>query len=218
MTVIELMSALLVFSLVMGALSSLLITSLAVYSKGSVSTQAQVSVHLTLGRLVREVRQARRLLNGTQESANGVTFSFNTTCTITPQLSFALPHTAVYALSDGTTAYTTDANASGVNPYDGWYVSYYLSAAQAAGTGALAPAADASGPYVIRVEYDVTAGQLSYGTVTGGVTALTLAAQGGCPTANTRNLSITVAGAAAAVNEAVTTTDVITSDVTLRNQ
>lgn len=216
MTVIELMTVLLVFSLIMGALSSLMITSLDVYSKGSVSTQAQASVRLALSRLVREVRQARRLINGTGESVNGGTFTFETACGPTPQISFALPHTAVYALSDGTTAYATDANAVGANPYDGWYVSYYLSAAQAAGT--LPPAANASGPYVIRVQYDVTANQLSYGTVAGGVTALTLAARGSCPTVSTRNLSITVAGAATAVNEAVSSTDVVASDVTLRNQ
>jgi Tfp pilus assembly protein PilW len=217
MTVIELMAVLLVFSLIMGAVSSLLITSLAVYSKGSVSAQAQASVRIALSRLVREVRQARRLINGTAEPVNGGTFTFETVCGPAPEISFALPHTAVYALSDGSSAYATDANALGVNPYDGWYVSYYLSAAQS-GTGPLPPAADASGPYVIRVQYDVSAGQLSYGTVAGGVTALTVAAQSSCPTVGTRTLSITVAGTAAAVNEAVSTTDVVTSDVTLRNQ
>jgi hypothetical protein len=211
------MTVLLVFSLIMGAVSSLLITSLAIYSKGSVNTQAQASARIALSRLVREVRQARRLINGTGEPANGGTFTFETACGPAPEISFALPHTAVYALSDGTTAYATDANAVGANPYDGWYVSYYLSAAQA-GTGSLPPPPDASGPYVIRVQYDLTAGALSYATVAGGVTALTVAAQGACLTASARNLSITMTGSAAAVNEAVSSTDVVTSDVTLRNQ
>ena len=189
MTVIELMTALLVFSLVMGAVSSLLISSLAGVLEGQRghAGPGQRDASRSAASCARCARRAG-FIDGAPESRErrGRSRSIRR-ATLTPQLSFALPHTAVYTLSDGTTAYATDANASGANPYDGWYVSYYLSSAQAAAAGALAPAADTSGPYVIRVQYDVTVGQLSYGTVAGGVTALTLAARGTCPTVERAN-------------------------------
>jgi len=217
MTLVELMTVLIVFSVVMGAASSLLLTSLKVYSKSGVSVQARAASALGLDRLGRDLRQARRLITGVIETVGSTSFTFNTACNPT-QVSMALPHTTTITLTGGSTEYGTDPNGSGTVPYDGWYVSYYLSSTQTAPVGAAAPAVNAVGPYLIRVQYDLTASKLSYATVAGAATALTASASGSCPTTSARALAVTVTGSATASNWTVTTTDIVTTDVTLRNQ
>ncbi len=217
MTLVELMTVLTVFSIVMGAVASLLITSLAVYSKGGVNAQAQVGSQVGIDRIERDLRQARRLITGIVETVGASSFTFNTQCSPT-QISVALPHLATVTLSDSTTIYATDTNGQNQTPYDGWYVSYYLSSAQTAAAGSLAPAINAAGPYLIRVQYDLTALRLIYDTVEGTSAALMISATGGCPTVASTDVTVTLKGSAKASNENVATTEQVSSDVTLRNQ
>lgn len=217
MTLVELMTVLTVFSIVMGAVASLLITSLAVYSKGGVNAQAQVGSQVGIDRIERDLRQARRLVTGIVETVGLTQFTFNTACA-PAQLSFALPHTANITLSDSSTIYATDANGSGQTPYDGWYVSYYLSSTQTAPSGSAAPAVNAGGPYLIRVQYDLVALKLTYDTIENTSAALAISATGGCPTVASTDVTVSLKGSATASNESVTTTEQVSSDVTLRNQ
>jgi len=206
MTLVELMIVLLVFSMVMGAVASLLTTSLSAYWKGDLATQVQQGGRIGADRLTRDLRQARRLLNGT--SAGG--FTFSTSCTPNPQLSFALPHLATVTLADTSTIYATDATASGVIPYDGSYVSYYLSATQ----GGTTP--NAVGPYLTKTVWDIVSAALTTTTVATNVTGLALL--GTCPGVSTRELTVQLTASQTASSQHVTSTDVVTSDVTLRNQ
>ena len=216
MTLVELMTVLTVFSIVMGAVASLLVTSLAVYSKGGVNAQAQVGSQIGIDRIERDLRQARRLVTGIAETVGAASFTFNTACSPT-QLSFALPHLTTVTLSDSTTIYATDTS-GGQTPYDGWYVSYYLSAAEKAPAGSLAPTSNAAGPYLIRAQYDLVALKFTYGTVEGTSAAFTISATGGCPTVASTDVTVSLKGSATAVNESVTTTEQVNSDVMLRNQ
>jgi prepilin-type N-terminal cleavage/methylation domain-containing protein len=209
MTLVELMVVLLVFSLVSAAVFSLLFTSLKAYWKGDLATQVQQGGRLGLDRLTRDVRQARRLLAST--GAGG--FTFATSCSPNPQISFVLPHLKSVSLADGSTIYATDPNpTTGAIPYDGWYVSYYLSAAQ----GSTTP--DATGPYLERTVYDLTAQSLTTQSIASNVTALAFSSGGACPTASTREVTITLTASQTATGQNVSSTDVVKSDVALRNQ
>jgi len=217
MTLVELMTVLVVFSVVMGAVVSLLITGLAVYAKGGVNAQAQVGSQVGTDRLQRELRQARRLVTGIVETVGATSFTFNTQCSPT-QISFALPHMASVTLSDSTIISATDANGQGVTPYDGWYVSYYLSSTETAAGASAAPAVNAVGPYLIRTQYDLVALKLSYATVDNYSVAMTISATGGCPTVASTDITVSLQGSATASNQSVASTERVVTDVTLRNQ
>ncbi len=212
MTLVELLVVLLVFSMVMGAVFSIFSTSLTAYWKGDLATQVQQGGRISLDRLTRDLRQARAPLNG----VSGGTFTFNTTCTPNPQISFVQPHLGTVTLSSAGTSYpiyATDANASGQMPYDGYYVSYYLSATQ----GDTTP--NAVGPYLEKTVWDIVNASLTTVSVASNVTGLTLAdrSTGSCPTAGSLEVTIQITASQTATGERVSSTDVITSDVTLRN-
>jgi type II secretory pathway pseudopilin PulG len=214
MTLVELLIVLAVFSLVMGAVLSIFTTSLKAFWKGDLNTQVQQGGRLSLDRISRELRASRRLITGVTQGG----FTFNLTCSPNPQISFVLPHMVTVTLSDGTTsAYVTDANGSGTNPYDGWYVSYYLAATPGSATQ------NATGPYLIRKQYDLVGLALSTTTVATNITSLAILdrATSACPTAGasgTRDVKLTVTASQTATGQGITATDVVSSDVTLRNQ
>lgn len=210
MTLVELLTVLLVFSLVSGAVFSVLLTSLRAYWKGDIATQVQQGGRLSLDRLTRDLRQARasNLLNSV--SAGG--FTFNTACTPNPQISVKQPHLGLVTLSDGVTQiYATDATPCGTMPCDGYYVSYYLSATQ----GSTTP--NAVGPYLEKTVWSIVGASLTTVSVAGNVTALTLVdrATGLCPTAASQEVTVQITASQTGPN--VSSTDVITSDVKLRN-
>ncbi len=210
MTLVELMVGLLVFSMVMGAVFSLFSTSLTAYWKGDLATQVQQGGRLSLERMARDLRQARRLINGT----TGGSFTFNIACN-PYQISLVLPHLATVTLSDGTTIYATDALASGQIPYDGSYVSYFLSANPAGSFGDKTP--NAVGPYLQRVVYDIAGTSLSTVSVASNVTSLAFASAGSCPGTSAREVTVTVTASQTATGQNVSSTDVVKSDVALRN-
>lgn len=211
MTLVELMVVLLVFSMVMGAVFSLLQTSLTAYWKGDLATQVQQGGRISLDRLTRDLRQARRIINSVTSGG----FTFNTFCS-TPQISFVLPHLATVTLADGTTIYATDANSSGTIPYDGSYASYYLAAAQ----GGTTP--NATGPFLEQTVYDLVGATLSTRSIATNVTGLAFLdrATGACPSTSpaARDVVVTVTASQTATGQNVSSTDVVKSDVTLRNQ
>lgn len=215
MTLVEVMIALLVFSLMAGAIYSVFLTSLRAFWKGDLSTQVQQGGRVAVDRLSRDLRQARRLFSGT---AGGFTFSVSGGLALcpTPQISFVLPHMGNITLAGGATIYGTDANTSGTIPYDGSYVSYYLSANQAGTPGATT--LNTTGPYLNRTVYNITSTTLSTVTVGGNITALTFAAAGACPTTSSREVTVGVTASQQAASQGVSSTNLVTSDLTLRNQ
>ncbi len=222
MTFVELLVVLLVFSMVMGAVFSLLSTSLRAYWKGDLATQVQQGGRIGLERIMRDLRQARRLINGVTETVGSSTFTFNTvggdpTSCPNPQISLVLPHLATVTLSDGSTIYTTDPDSSGVIPRDGWYVSYYLAASQAGQLGSTTP--NAAGPFLQRTVYDVVGNTLSTVSVASNVTSLAfLAGSTVCPGTGPREVTVKLTASQTASGQNVSSTDVVTSDVALRNQ
>ena len=216
-TLAELLVALLIMGIVSGAVLTVFLTSLTTFTKGSVGTQVQQAGRIGADRLSRELRQARRLYSGTQAG-----FSFNLPA-VSPcnQISFVLPHVALVTLSGTptTSVYMTDANpTTGVMPYDGLYVSYYLSS----GSPSLTAGQNASGPYLVRTWSDGTT--LSSQIVAGNVTGLAFASGGGCPTTLSRLITVTVTayqqanGVGASSQQVTSATDVVTLDIILRNQ
>jgi prepilin-type N-terminal cleavage/methylation domain-containing protein len=211
MTLVELMIVLLILSLTSSAMFSLLLTSFKVYWKGDAATQAQQGARISTDRMVRDLRQARRLINGVTETVGSTSVTFNTGCT-TPQVSFALPHLASITLADGSTVYDTDPNASGTIPYDGSYVSYYLAASSNSATP------NTAGPYLIRASYDLVGNTLTVATVAGNITGLALNPSGTCPTTATREFTVQVTAVQNQTGQNVSSKTIITDDVTLRNQ
>ena len=217
MTLAELLVVLLITSIVSGAVMTVFLTSITTFTKGSVGTQVQQAGRIGADRISRELRQARRLYSGTQGG-----FLFNLPA-VSPcnQISFVLPHVALVTLSGTPTTfvYMTDANpVSGVMPYDGLYVSYYLSS----GSPSLTAGQNGTGPYLVRTWYDGTT--LSSQIVAGNVTGLTFASGGVCPTTLSRLVTVTVTayqqanGVGASSQQVTSATDVVTLDVWLRNQ
>ncbi len=211
MTLVELMVGIVILSLVAGAIYSLFYASLKAYWKGDIATQVQQGGRLALDRMSRDLRQARRLLNG--QTSGGFTFAIS--CS-PPQISFVLPHLGTVALQSpdpitgATQIYATDPS-GGVIPYDGKYVSYYLSGTQ----GGTTP--NATGPYLERTEYDIAAGTLSTVAVASDISGLALAASGWCPTTSSREITITVTSFQQATSQAVSSTSTMTQDISLRN-
>lgn len=211
MTLIELMVVVAIMSVASSAMFSLLFAGLKTYWKGDVATQVQQGARISIDRMTRDLRQARRLINGVSETVGATSVTFNTGCT-TPQISMALPHLASVSLADGSTIFAPDANASGTIPYDGWYVSYYLAAASNSAT------VDTAGPYLIRATYDITNNTLALATVAGNVTALAFNPGGTCPTTSTREFTAQVTASQTQTGQNVSSQTVVTDDVTLRNQ
>ena len=217
MTLIELLIVLLILSLTSDAIFSLMFASLKTYWKGDAATQAQQGARVSADRMLRDLRQSRTLINGVVRTAGSTSLTFNTSgglasCT-TPQISVVLPHLATVTLADGSSIFTMDANSSGALPYDGWDVSYYLAATSNSATP------NTTGPYLIRASYDLVGGTgLTLATVAGNVTALTLSAGGSCPSASSREFTVTVTAVQSQTGQNVSSTTVVTDDVTLRNQ
>ncbi len=213
MTLVELMMVLMVFSLVMGAVFSLFMTSLTAYWKGDLATQVQQSGRIGLDRLTRDLRQARALINA--QTWGG--FTFNTACTPNPQISFVQPHIGNVQLFITPTSLfisATDANTTtGAMPYDGYYVSYYLSAAQASASGGTTPSA--GGPYLNKTVWDIVNASLTTVTIASNVTGL--AFPGTCPTTASREFTVQITASQTVTATNVSSKDVVTSDVALRN-
>ena len=212
MSLMELVIVLLVMSIVSGAVVSLLLVSLKTYWKGDISTQVQQGGRVGLDRLSRDLRQGRRLYSGTPGG-----YQFSIGCT---QLSFVLPHLGNVTLKDPvsgttTTIYGTDPNASGTLPYDGSYVTYYLSAT--AGATPTSTNINTAGPYLIRASYDITTSTLTTLTLANNITALAFASAGTCPTATSQEVNITLTASQQSASQNVSSTDVVTQDICIRN-
>ncbi len=211
MTLVELMTALLVFSLVAGAILSVFMVSLQAYWKGDLATQVQQGGRLSIDRLTRDLRQARRLCTAGATGCVQGGFTFDTNCT-TPQISFVLPHVATVTLAVTPTAsiYATDPDVNGTIPKDGNDVSYYLAATQ----GGTTP--NTTGPYLERTQWDGS--QLTTVTVASNITGLAFAAAGACPATTSREVTVTITAAQTVTSTNVSSTDTNTSDVALRNR
>jgi prepilin-type N-terminal cleavage/methylation domain-containing protein len=219
MTLIELMITLVVLTLVSGAIMSLFQATLKAYWKGTINTQAQQGGRIGFERLTREIRAARRLYTGTSAG-----FTFSLACSPSaPEISFVLPHYALVTLSGTPTTqvYTTDMSAQGQMPYDGTYVSYYLAASQPTPTNET-PTPNSTGPYFVRTTYTISSSTLSSSTIASNVTALSFldAVTAACPTTSSRQLTVTLTAyqQAAGQGNAISSTDIITENVELRNQ
>ncbi len=211
MTLVELMTVLMVFSLVMGAVFSVFMTSLTAYWKGDLATQVQQGGRIGLDRLTRDLRQGRALINA--QTWGG--FTFNTACTPNPQISFVQPHIGNVQLSNGSFISATDANTTtGAMPYDGYDVSYYLAAAQASASGGTTP--NAGGPYLNKTVWDKVNASLTTVTIASNVTGL--AFPGTCPTTTSREITVQITASQTVTSTNVSSKDVVTSDVALRNQ
>jgi len=211
MTLIELMVVVAIVSVTSSAMFSLLFAGLKTYWKGDAASQVQQGARISVDRLTRDLRQARRLITGVTETVGATSVTFSTGCT-TPQISMALPHLASVSLADGSTIFAPDANASGVLPYDGWYVSYYLAASADGATP------DTAGPYLIRASYDIKNNTLALANVAGNVTALAFNPGGACPTTSTREFTVQVTASQTQTGQNVSSQTIVTDDVTLRNQ
>lgn len=210
MTLIELMIVLAILGVTSEAIFSLMYASLKVYWKGDAATQASQAARISTDRMVRDLRQAGTLIDGKTKTVGSVTVNFNTNCT-TPQISFVLPHVGTIALSDGTFISGTDANVSGVMPYDGWYVSYYL----AGSSNSTTP--NATGPYLIRASYDFAGTTITVADVATNITSLAFSYGGTCPTTASREFTLQVTAVQNQTGQNVSSTTVVTDDVTLRN-
>lgn len=230
MTVVELMVAIAVFALVTGAVSSVFMASLRAYWKGDQSTQIQQSGRVAIDRLSRDFRQARRLCTFAVTCGTQGGFNFNsvvgnvTGCLGNPQISFVSPHFALVTLSDNITkVWMTDAVQSGPTqgqiPYDGSFVSYYL-AQSASPWSSTDPTTqpNASGPYLKKTVWDKTASTLTTTIVAGNITGLTLAANGSCPAASAREMTVTLtASLPGNVQATPPSAETVTTDIYLRN-
>ena len=217
MTLIELMITLVVLSLASGAVLTLFQASLKAYWKGDINTQVQQGGRTGFERLTREIRAARRLYTGTSGG-----FTFALACSPSaPQISFVLPHYALVNLSGTPTTqiYTTDMNAQGQMPYDGTYVSYYLSASQPTPSNQT-PTLNSTGPYLVRTTYTLSSSTLGSSAVASNVTTLSFldAVSAACPTTSSRQLTIALTASQQTVSQGVSSTDVVTANIILRNQ
>jgi hypothetical protein len=205
MTLAETMLVLLVMSLVSSAVLSLMSMGLRTYWKGDLTTQVQQGGRIGLERMTRDLRAARRLYSGPAGSE-----TFNLGCGV---ISFVLSHVGTVGLSDGSTIYATDKNVSGLIPYDGSYVSYYL-----AGNYTVSPSnANSVGPYLVKAVYDLSSGSLTETNMGTNVTSLAFSAGGGCPTPSSKEVTVTLTASQQAAGQNAAATDVVTEDVFLRN-
>ena len=212
MTLIELMIVMLILSVTSEAIFSLVYASLKTYWKGDAATQAQQGARISVDRMTRDLKQARKLINGGTRTVGATSVTFNTGCT-TPQISFRLPHLASISLADGSTVFDTEPDpTSGQIPRDGWDVSYYLAAASNSATP------NTTGPFLIRAAYDIVGNTLTLTTVAGNVTGFALNPGGTCPTTSSREFTVQVTASQTQTGQNVSSQTIVRDDVTLRNQ
>lgn len=223
MTLIELLIVLLILSLTSDAIFSLMFASLKTYWKGDVATQVQQGARISVDRMTRDLRQARRLINAVTETVGATSVTFNTACSpSTPQISMALPHVALVSLTPTSTpqifapdpappsgTFPGSTPSAGTVPYDGWYVSYYLAASSNSATP------NSTGPYLIRASYDGSA--ITLADVASNVTTLALNPGGTCPTTATRELTVQVTASQTQTGQNVSSQTIVTDDIALRN-
>lgn len=215
MTVVEVVVAVAVMAMIAGTMSTIFITSMRINYKTNNNIQAQQSARIGLDALTRDLRQAGRVMATTTVGG----FTFANACSPNPQVSFVMPHVATFNLSNGTSVWAPDIDARigsatyGKLPYDGWYVSYYLTATDRGTT--LTP----SGPYLVRTYWDLVASTLVSRTVARNVSNLTMSdrATSACPTTAGREIIVTVVGTQLLADGSIAATATITQDVTLRN-
>jgi prepilin-type N-terminal cleavage/methylation domain-containing protein len=216
LSLVEMLIVVAVLSLVTGAVFSIFTVSLQAYWKGDLGTQVQQGSRIALDRMTRDLRQARHLVTGSTQG--GFAFNINgglAGCPSAPQISFVLPHFGSVTLSapdqlGNSTIYMTDPNGSGLIPYDGYYVSYYLAASPGSTT------LNGQGPYLEKTVYDINGTALSTVTIASNITGLTFSSGGGCPAAASREVTVRITASQTTVNQSAT--DVVTMDITLRNQ
>jgi type II secretory pathway pseudopilin PulG len=214
MTVVEVVVAVAVMAMVAGTMSTIFITSLRLNYKASNNVQAQQNARIGLDGLTRDLRQAGKLMPTTTVGG----FTFTNGCSPNPQISFVLPHVKSFNLSDNTNVWAPDIDTrAGVGygklPYDGWYVSYYLTATNQGTT------LNASGPYLVRAAWDLVSLALSTRTIARNISNLMLSdrATSACPTTAGREIQVTVVGSQRLADGTPVTTTTMTQDVTLRN-
>ena len=212
MTLIELMIVLVIISLTSEAVFSLLYAGFKTYWKGDAASQAQAGARISADRMVRDLRQAGQLLDGITETAGANSLTFNTSCTA---ISMALPHLGTVALTSGS-VFATDPETSampnpGTMPFAGTYVSYFLSATSNSAT------ANTTGPYLIRGSYDLVAGTITLTNVATNVTQLHFTAGGSCASSSSRSFTLQVTATQTQTGQNVSSSAIVTDDVTLRN-
>lgn len=213
MSLIELMIVIVILGITSDAMFQLMFASYKVYWKGDVATQVQQGGRVALTRMIRDVRAARRLATGFSKTAGGNTVTFNTGCTPNVQVSMVQPHLGSVALADGSTIFAPDPQAgTGTLPYDGYDVTYYLSATPNSTT------ANNAGPYLIRASYDLVAQTLTIANVATNITTLNFTSGGSCITASTREFTMAITASQTQASQGVSSQIVIQDDVTLRNQ
>jgi prepilin-type N-terminal cleavage/methylation domain-containing protein len=209
MTLLELMIVLAILSLTTDAMFSLLFASYKTYWRGDVAAQVQQGGRVGISRLIRDVRTGRRLITSVTRTVGATSVTFNTSCT---QISVVQPHLASFTLSDNSTVYAPDANASGTVPYDGYDVSYYLAATNNSTTP------NTTGPYLIRAVYDIVGNTLTVSNVAANITGLSFTSGGACITTATRAFSMALTASQTQTGQGVSSQIVVKDDVTLRNQ
>jgi prepilin-type N-terminal cleavage/methylation domain-containing protein len=209
MTILELMIVLVILSIASNAMFSLLFASYKAYWKGDVATQVQQGGRIAVTRMIRDVRAGRHLVSGITRTAGATSVTFNSSCT---QVSMVQPHLANVTLADGSSIYAPDPNGTGTVPYDGYDVTYYLTAT----TNGTAP--NTTGPYLVRAVYDLVANTLSVSNVAGNITSLNFSSGGGCITTASREFTMTITASQTQTGQGVSSQIVIKEDVTLRNQ
>jgi len=217
MSLLEMIIALFVLSLVSGAIYSSFSAGLKAYWKGDINTQVQQGARLAIDQMSRDIRQGRRLIPATIDVVSG--FQFDNKCAPSaPQISFEVPEITTVTLNDGSSIYGTYVASSG-GLQAGTYVSYYLAAGQT-GVAALTP--NTSGPYLMKhVELLNPGGPQAWTrTAASNVTGLAFAdAQGGgCPTTNTRGIQVTLTASQQAVGQGVSSADVVSTNSLLRTK
>ena len=213
MTLIELMIVLAILSLTSEAVFSLLYAGLKTYWKGDAASQAQQGARIAVDRMIRDLRGAGQLINGTTQTVGATSVTFNTSCS---EISMVLPHFATVALTPTGSIFATDAETSsmpnpGTLPYAGTYVAYYLSAASNSAT------ANTTGPYLIRASYDLVANTITVSNVATNITSLQFTAGGSCATTASRSFTMVVTAAQTQTGQNVSSSATVTGDVTLRN-
>jgi prepilin-type N-terminal cleavage/methylation domain-containing protein len=212
-TLIELMIVLLILSLATTAMFALLFASFSAYWRGDVASRVQQGARVSVDRVARDLRQARRLITGATETVGATSVTFNTSCSPNPQISFALPHVAMVTLTNHSAIYDTDQDATGAVPYDGTYASYYLAGSSNSATP------NATGPYLIRAAYTLVGTHtLTLQDVATNITGLSFSAGGSCPTTATREFTVTLTAFQRQIGQNVQSQTIVVDDVTLRNQ
>jgi len=219
MTVIEVIIAVAVMAMIASTMATIFLTGIQVTWKANNNIQAQQNARIGLDALTRDLRQAGRLM----ASATYGGFPFANSCS---QVSFALPHVQRFTLSDGTSVWAPDIDSRSASatygkvPYDGWYVSYYLTATDKGTT------LNSTGPYLVRTVWGDLTGTpgLSSRTMARNMSSLTLADRmtSACPVPTVppptvQVITVTLVGSQLDGKGNVVSTTTLTQDVKLRN-